>query len=301
MFVALSLGAAALAQERVELIDGTPDFVDCLDDTMCGDDFRRFLSQTMLEQGFTFAHDPQATSVIVSRGHGWVIGMQVTTFPMIRERENPWGKVENTYRTPVLPKLVIGRKWKVGQIGRLAVGGHVLPPIPVDDAMAWTAGLDASAGLALGIARLGIEGTYAYGSATASVISTQEQYDMREGYAESGYLDDYEGRCSDGCQDHFSTHTAGVKIGAAVGLGLGLAPYLKVGVDWFDYRLQVGYDETTWAMGGTHAVADIGLNFQPLKNLQFAVGTTMAYRPAEVSISDGGILFGLNGAASVVF
>ena len=109
MFVALSLGAAALAQERVELIDGTPDFVDCLDDTMCGDDFRRFLSQTMLEQGFTFAHDPQATSVIVSRGHGWVIGMQVTTFPMIRERENPWGKVENTYRTPVLPKLVIGR------------------------------------------------------------------------------------------------------------------------------------------------------------------------------------------------
>ena len=139
----VALVATALAQSPAALIDGTPEFADCLNDTGCADRFARFLTFSMAEQGFTWQNEAQLSSAALTRREGWQVGASLTTFQFAPPRENLSGKVEGTSYSPVLPRLRGG--W-TGGTDDLAVGAgiSVLPPIPVSGASALVLGAESS-------------------------------------------------------------------------------------------------------------------------------------------------------------
>ena len=102
--------AAAMAQGQPRIIEGTPEFGDCLQQAGCADRFYRFLGLSMAEQGFTFQNDPQLLSPTLSRRDGWTVGGLLTTFPFQPPRENLSGKEEQTSYSPVLPRVFGGYK-----------------------------------------------------------------------------------------------------------------------------------------------------------------------------------------------
>ena len=69
-----ALSAPAPAQQLATLTDGTPEFENCLAETDdCAARFYRFLTHSMVEQGFTFQEVSLLTSPITNRRDGPVV------------------------------------------------------------------------------------------------------------------------------------------------------------------------------------------------------------------------------------
>ncbi len=203
----------------------------------------------------------------------------------------------------VLPRFVLGRRSEVGKVWHLAGGVYFTPPFPTaDGSNAWLVGGDGSAAFAAGPIRVGAEANFGYSAARAPVVSSDWNEATIASFEKSAYLDIPPSGCADeGCVDDFVTVTGGAKLGASAAIGLGLAPYVKVGYTWVDYTFDVAHDNTRWKMIGGQASFHGGLNWQFLKKLHITLGASMAYRPEPVSINgEDGLFFTLAGAAGVV-
>jgi hypothetical protein len=168
----VALVATALAQSPAALIDGTPEFADCLDNPGCADRFARFLTVSMAEQGFTFQNEAQLSSAALTRRTGWQAGASLSTFPFAPPRENLSGKEEGTSYSPVLPRLRGG--WTGGS-DALAVGAGVsfLPPIPVGGASALVLGAESSVAAVRGKWRIGGELDFTWTRARAPIVASE--------------------------------------------------------------------------------------------------------------------------------
>ena len=94
--------ALATAGE-VRLVEGTPEFENCLSTPDCSARFHDLLGQAMAEQGFAMqAHS--LLGVSLWGDGGWTVGAEVGTFAFGGPAENLSGKEENTQFSPVFPR-----------------------------------------------------------------------------------------------------------------------------------------------------------------------------------------------------
>jgi len=257
------------------------------------------MSHELLYQGFGFQHDAQATSVVVSRGKGWVIGLQLSTMPFTEERADPTGKAIHSQYSPVIPRIVVGKKIEIGKIWHLGFGINGLPYLPMGgEANAGLLGADISSALVVGPARIGVEGDFTWSRATAPILAAED-------HADAGLVDPkvWSTECGEfGCRDQFDTLSGGVKAGASFAVGLGFAPYLKVGVTAIHHTLVIDYDDSTWAISGAQLSGHAGFNWTLFKKLHLTAGTALAYRPEELSVDNqANVMFKIEGGASVTF
>jgi hypothetical protein len=300
------LSTPATAQSLAELVDGTPEFQEsCLDDTAgtCEERFLRFLTHSMVEQGFTFQHVPLLTTPLANQGRGLTAGAMLDTFPLTAARSNLAGKQEETDYSPVLPRVVAG--W-LGEAGDTAIGAGAffLPPIEVKGASALVAGADLSASRAVGELRLGAEADFTYTRAMAPIVASEEQYANREEYGNNLQEETYEEVCAprpDGCVDTFTVANTGLRLGVSYPMG-DFTPHLRLGAAYVHETLYVMYDDTTWLVSGMQYSAHLGGNLLLNEKLALGLGTSAALRPARISEDEqGGVLFKIQGAASWVF
>lgn len=300
---AIALGCAtaavASAQEPARLISGDPALNECVGDPQCADEITRLMSHELLYQAFAFQHDPQATSVVVSRGKGWVVGVQLSTMPFTKERSDPTGKAVHSQYSPVLPRVVFGKKFEIGKIWHVGFGINGLPYIPIGgEANAGLIGADLSTALVVGPARLGLEGDFTWSRATAPMLAAED-------HSDSGFIDakSLEENCGEfGCRDEFDTMSGGVKAGASFAVGLGFAPYVKVGITGLHHTLVIDYDESKWGVSGVQLSGHAGFNWTLVKKLHLTAGTALAYRPAELSVDDAAnVMFKIECGVSVTF
>lgn len=308
-FLLLVLGlSTAQAQQTARLVAGNPDFGSCLDGDTCSDRFYHFLSHSMVEQGFVFAHHAMDTSAVISRQEGGMVGVQIRTFPFTAPRENLSGKTENTSFSPVLPGITGGWRGRFLGMGRVGAGAFFLPPIPVKGASAMVIGVDGSVGAQVGILHAGGSLDVSWSRAFAPIVASEEQYEDRESFDNPDNLEHYEERClPDGCLDRFDALTVGAKAGVSVDATSFLAPYVELGLAYVSHTLDVDYDSTTWRMTGLQGSAHAGLTSHFAKRVQLGLGAGLAYRPSAITEYDddgnapAGVLFRLDGSASVAF
>lgn len=301
MLLAL-LGTLALAQSPAELIDGNPEFEGCLGSQGCRDLFYGFLSESMVEQGFTFQPEAALTAPTIHRGEGGIVGVRLTTFPLGPPPENLSGKEENTSPVPVLPRLVGGWTGPVADEVHLGVGGSVLPPVPVAGASALAVSADGA--LAFDVSdrvRIGPELDLGYSRARAAIVASEEQYEARDDFDNPSNLlpETYEAVCEpapNGCIDTFTVATAGLRVAASVDVGEGFAPYARLGLGWVDQRLWVMYDDTTWRVRGLQPTLGLGSTWSHEGGAIAHLGATAAPRWASISEEGAGLLFRAQGA-----
>jgi len=299
--------AAAMAQGQPRIIEGTPEFGDCLQQAGCADRFYRFLGLSMAEQGFTFQNDPQLLSPTLSRRDGWTVGGLLTTFPFQPPRENLSGKEEQTSYSPVLPRIFGGYKGAGPGETIVGAGAFFLPPIPVGGASALIAGVETGMALPVGDkVRIGAELDLTYTRARAPIVASEEQYEARDDFDNPSNLDPatYEAVClPDGCVDTFTVTNGGLRVVASVQAGP-LVPYVKVGLNTVTERLRVQYDDTTWGLDGVQPVAHAGSLLLLGDHVDLALGAALGLRPATLAQEpDGGAgLYGkLQGSAAWSF
>ncbi len=303
--IALLAGSAS-AQSLAELVDGSPEFLEsCLedpDDSGCSDRFYRFLTSSMVAQGFTFQQVPQLSSPLVNRVSGLNLGVMLDTFPFSPAPENLAGKPENTKYSPVLPRLVAG--WTGGEGTRLGAGVFALPPVPIQGASALVAGADAGAAWDLGATTVGVEGDVTFTRARAPIVASEEQYANREDYGNNLKEETYEAVCApapDGCIDVFTVMSPSLRAGASWTFG-DLTPSVRLGGTYVNQRLYVMYDDTTWRVRGLQLSAHLGAALALSEQLHLSLGTSYAWRPAAISESEqAGLLFKAQGAAGWIF
>ncbi|MFT4625009.1 MAG: hypothetical protein ACI8PZ_003675 [Myxococcota bacterium] len=305
MIALILMLSAANAQGQATLVDGTPEFRDCLGNPGCADRFYRFLSISMAEQGFTMQNEAQLSSAVLTRREGVHIGGSLSTFPFSKPRENLSGKEENTSYSPVLPRLRGG--W-LGGSDTLAVGvaGSVLPPIPVGGASALVLGAEGSLAAVLGPWRVGGELDFSYTRARAPIVASEEQYESRDEFDNANNLDPavYERVClPDGCVDTFVVANTALKVAASVEVGP-VSPYAKLGLSMIHETLQVEYDDTRWRVAGLQPTASLGAVLLPGDHLGLALGAVFATRSASIDPEEPyglGLFFGLEGGLSWTF
>lgn len=302
--VLLALAAPSNAQTAAQLVDGSPDFTDCLDDPQCEGNFLAFLSGSIAEQGFTMQHNPLATSAVVRSGSGVIVGARLDTFPFGPPPTNLSGKEENTQFSPVLPRLVVG--WiGEGDRSRQGAGAFFLPPVTVGGASALVVGGDLSLARQLSDRmRLGVEADFTYVRATAPVAATEDQLDGRDDFSNPDNLDPdlFADVCGDtDCLDTFHVANTAVKAVAAWDLGERWGAYGKVGLTYVSERLHVAYDDTTWAVRGLQPSVHGGATVAASDAVLLAAGASVA--PKHPGINDGGLplFYKLEGSASFAF
>ena len=177
----LVLSSLALGAPQARLIEGAPEFTDCLGDPSCEARFGQFLAGSTIDQAFSMRPGPMAVSAAIAPGPRGAVGARLDTFPIAPPPTNLSGKEENTQFSPVLPRLV-------GAFGGENVSAHLgfLPAIPVGGASAWIVSGGVTAGKDVGGVRLGSEVDFGFvgarapsaaacsraGPAPASVVST---------------------------------------------------------------------------------------------------------------------------------
>jgi len=307
LLILTALATPANAQGLAELVDGSPEFEEsCLDasDSDCAVRFQRFLTHSMIEQGFTFQQVSQLTSPLVNRRDGFVVGAQIDTFPFAEPRSNLAGKEENTDYSPVLPRLVGG--WTGGEDGmRMGAGVFVLPPVPVQGASALVAGVDLGATWALGgSTHVGAELDLTYTRARAPIVASEEQYENREEYGNNLLEETYEAVCApeeDGCIDVFTVLNPSLRVGASWEIG-DFTPHVRLGGTYVREQLYVMYDDTTWRSTGFQYSAHVGGALAVAEGLRLGLGASTAFRPAAISEDESaGMLFKLQGSAGWQF
>lgn len=310
MLIAMALGFSSVAAAQdsgfggARLISGTPEFGNCFN-TDCGPNFFRFLSESMVEQGFAMQSQSLAVSPLTNHQTGVVVGVDVATFPFEEEPTNLSGKQENTSFSPVFPSISVG--WLSDSDTRWGAGVFFLPPIPVNGASALQLG--AEGGLSFAGEQesgWGVEADFTFVRARAAVVASQEQFDNREsgGFENNLQEDTFEENCGDedGCIDTFTTTNLGLRAGYAWYVGPGLTPYVKGGVAVLNERLDVEYDQTTWGLFGIQPSVHGGVGYQPGDNLHLGLGASAALQQANQSEEDSvGVFYKLEGSVAWAF
>lgn len=303
------LSTTVFAQSGARLLEGTPEFESCLSSETCTANFYAFLGEAMAEQGYTMQHNALNTSAAVNEQSGWVAGATISTFPFAPPRENLSGKEENSSFSPVLPRLEFGRLDSLAGL-HVGAGMFFLPPIPVQGASAAMAGVDLSAAKEIGPLSLGgeLDGTWV--RARAPVVASEQQYENRDSFDNPSNLSEatYEAVCvpaPNGCVDTFTLLSSELRFVARVSVGHGVArfsPFLKLGLAYVQERLWVMYDDTLWGISGVQPGAQMGTGWMPHERVFLAASASVAYKPEQLSTSDGaGAFFKLEGGASVRF
>lgn len=301
--------SAASAQDNgfgsAQLVAGTPEFEGCLDSADCQARFYRFLTESMVEQGFAMQNHSQSTSVLINHHSGVHVGGSLGTFPFEPEAENLSGKTENTSFSPVFPRIAVG--W-LGERDerRVALGGFITPPVPVGGATALQLG--AEGGLALhgaGASGFGVEGDLTFLRATAPIVASEEQFENRDDFDNPDNLneDTYAEVCGEsGCLDTFRMLNVGLRGGYSWWLDSGLVPYAKVGVTVVSERLDVEYDATSWSVFAIQPSAHGGIGWNAGEHLNLAAGASAALQQANQSEENSvGVFYKIDASAAWVF
>lgn len=307
------LAPTAHAQDfgQAQLVDGTPDFRGCIEGGGdCQTDFYRFLTHSMMEQGFTMQNHPVATSPITERRMGWSAGGQLATFPFAEPRENLSGKAENTSFSPVYPRVFAG--WRGGEEdGRQhGIGLSLLPPVPVQGATAMTVGVDGALSWG-GAFRRGVEADFTWVRVRAPIVATEDQLADRDNWSNPDNLDpeQFEEVCGEdvdngagGCIDRYGLYNLALRGAVSHELGAGWVPYGKLGVSVVNERLYVKYDDTTWRVFALQPSAHAGVAWNAGEHLFLAVGGSAAYQQAnQDEAGEAGFFTKLEGSAAWVF
>ncbi len=306
----LLLAGLALAAPfgQVDLVRGSPEFTSCIDDDRddpdsCAARFYRFLTDSLLTQGYTFQGAPTASSAGFVRESGYTLGARVDTFPLGPPPENLSGKAENTQFSPVLPRL-FGSVQRSGDRS-YALGLSLLPPIPVGGASALVLGLDASAGQDLGRTRVSGSLELGYARARAPIVASEEQFESRDDFSNPNNLDPetYEAVCGaseHGCLDTFSQLTVALH-GMASWVTGPVQPYVRGDLALLNTSLYVMYDDTDWRLRALQPGLGVGLG-APLGPTFLSAGLDLApIGPQQSEEEVLGLLWKAQGSASWVF
>ena len=297
------------AQAQARLIDGEPEFANCLGSTSCVTNFYQFLGHAMSEQGFTFQQVPLLTSTLVNRRTGFQAGGLVDTFPLTAPRKNLSGKEEKTDYSPVLPRITFGWLGLVPRDIHLGVGGFFFwTPVDIGGATVLLSGADLSASQDLtDRLRGGIEADFTYGRATAPIVASPEQYENRDEFSNPDNIlpETYEEVClpqPNGCIDTFTLANTSVRVGVGYQVHPRLDVSARLGLTWIHERLKVDYDNTTWGLNGLQPSAHLAAHTVWKGRLQLGLGTSVGYRRPTVSESgQGGFFFKFQGGLGVLF
>ncbi|MFK7931013.1 MAG: hypothetical protein AB8H79_22700 [Myxococcota bacterium] len=290
MLVLMSL--TAFAQSQVTLVEGEPEFQGCIsDENGCYRTFRKFLSNSMVEQAFTLQQHTGVSAITLPED-GFLIGVQLDTFPLVAPRSNLAGKEENTSFSPVLPRVVVGLRKSFDD---LSVGASVqgLAPIPVAGASALVLGAEGNLAYQVSdTVRIGGELDVSYARARAAIVATEDQAADNPGNVQP---ETYEAVCvpkENGCIDTFTVLGSGLRFAAAVDLPYGFTPWAKVGVGLTQQRLDVDYDATAWRVRGLQPTVGLGSGFATGKFVS-NLGAWAAPRWESISEENAGALFKL--------
>lgn len=314
MLTSLLLTAAALAAPpegfgSARLVDGTPDFVGCIEGGgSCQESFFRFLSASMIEQGFAMQANGLSNTPLSERRAGWSVGGQLSTFPFSPPRKNLSGKEENTSFSPVFPRLELGYTEALADRRQRSLGLHLLPPVPVKGASALLVAVEAGQTWGDGDGRrLGLEADLSYLRALAPITATEDQLAQREDWSNPDNLDpeQFEAVCgpdvdagATGCIDRFSFLNLGLRAGISEKVGEAFFPYAKVGLNVVNERLFVKYDHTTWGLFALQPSLHGGVVWTPGERARVGLGGSAALRQPNQSTDDKlGLLGTLEGSA----
>lgn len=251
------------------LIDGQPDFEDCIQNQgSCADGFFGFLSHSILEQGFAMQSNQLSASPFLA-GRGYFAGVQLSTFPFSPPPENLSGKEENTDFIPVFPKLQFGHRGE-----KIAAALELTPPVPVKGASALFLG--GHVGIRRTVNR-SIEVDLGFLRAAAPIAATDEQFEKKEGFNNPENLNNsqFQSRCAsreNGCVDTLwmSQISTGYRFRQPVGQKTSL--YLQAGLQLSTYRLYVMYDDTTWGVWALQPTLSAGAFLLDTEKSSLAVG-----------------------------
>lgn len=310
----VALNAVAHAEAPPEgfgsarLVSGSPDFRGCITGGgTCQQSFFRFLSHSMLEQGFAMQHHGLLASPLNNRREGFAVGGDLATFPFAPPRENLSGKQENTQFSPVFPQASVAWLSPGTARGQGGVGLSVLPPVPVGGASALSLAVDG--GWAWGAAdgtRWSVEGTLSYVRATAPIVATEDQVADRDSFTNPDNLDPerFAEVCGEdvdagagGCLDTYVLLNTGLRAGWSPRFGT-WAPYSKVGLTLVTNRLDVKYDGTSWGLVAVQPSVHLGTSWLPGDHLVVGAGVSAALQQANQNEADRlGLFSTLEGAA----
>mgnify|MGYP007063372596 CR=1 FL=1 len=286
------------------LTNGTPEFSNCLSTTDCSERFFQFLTESMMEQGFTMQDSGAVGSTLLNHQDGWYAGGLLHTFPFGPPAQNLSGKEENTQFSPVLPKILGGKAWTAGD-RRWSIGGTVLPPIPVGGAAALIAGIDASTTRSLGDGLWSMEVDFTFLHATAPVSASKEQLDdaESEGYANNVKEETFEENCEAdiGCIDVFEEANLSLRTGFGWRVGEKWIPYTKIGLTVVNERFTVEYDQTEWSILAVQPSVHGGTGLALSETILLALGTTLGTKQNNQSTNGFGVFYRFEGSAAVRF
>ncbi len=294
------------------LVDGAPDFSQCLDSADCASNFYAFLTQSMVEQGFSMQGHSVATSTLTHRRLGWRAGGALTTFPFGPPPKNLSGKEENTQFSPVFPHIWAGRAWEPARARQVGLGLSFTPPVPVKGARALALGLASS--FTKGAeeeVRLGVEADLGFVRARAPIAATQDQLDARDSFSNPSNLDPerFASVCgpdiadgADGCIDTFTLLNFSVRAGQSWPLAYGFSPYVKVGATVVNEWLDIKYDSTRWGVFAVQPTAHAGMSANIGEHMFLSLGASAAFRQGNQSESGKwGLIPVVDGAAAWAF
>ena len=309
MFLSVLLASSAHADGfgSARLIDGQPvddSFVSCLESDGCRQSFLRFLSESMLEQGFAMQGFSLSASPLAHDREGFVLGGSLATFPFGDAATNLSGKEENTQFSPVFPRINAGYLSQTDD-RRTAIGGSFLPPIPVGGASALELGLEAGMVLAgPDEPGIGLEAEFTFIRANAPITATEEQLDDSENFSNADNLtqETYDEVCgTEGCLDTFTE--ANLELRGGYGWVMGdFRPYARLGVTVLNEWLYVMYDDTTWQIFSLQPAAHVGSGWQPGEHFHLGLGGSVALQQANQSESESvGVFYTFEGSAGWLF
>ncbi len=293
----LLLSSIAFALPEAQLVEGVPEFTDCLGDPSCEARFGSFLAGSTIDQAFSMRPGPMVASAAIASVDGVVVGARLDTFPLGPPPTNLSGKEENTSFSPVLPRLVAA-------YGASDVSAHVgfLPAIPVGGASAWVVSGGVTAGKDVGGARLGGELDFGFVRARAPIAATQEQLESRDDFSNPDNLDPetFAENCGDSdCLDTFVVAEPSLRGVVAVPAGA-FTPFAKLGVTFINERLEIAYDQTAWRVRGAQPSLTVGSTLQ-VKKLGLALGGALAPNVAKSATGLTPLSWRLEGEAGVRF
>lgn len=293
------------------LVSGTPDFTSCIEDGGdCQANFFNFLTQSMLEQGFTMQDHSVASSPLTHRRKGWHVGGSLSTFPFGPPPENLSGKEENTQFSPVFPRILGGYMAAEGGKQK-AIGFSFTPPVPVQGASALGLGVNGAIGRGGQEAtRQGLETNLSFVRAKAPIAATEDQLEDRDSFSNPNNLDpdQFDEVCGEdvdngagGCLDTFTLFNVSVRAVQAWHVGPGFTPYVKAGVTVVNEWLHIKYDDTTWGVFAVQPTVHAGSGYNAGEHLFLSLGASAALRQANQSEDGVGVFTTFEGAAAWAF
>jgi hypothetical protein len=291
LLLSLSLtSGTAFAQGQARLIDGQPEFGECLGSSDCENNFTLFLGHALTEQGFTFQQVPQLTSSLNVRHEGFTVGLLIDTFPLAPPRANLSGKEENTDYSPVIARLTAGWLGQGPLDTHIGAGAFFFwTPVDIGGATVLIAGADLSASRDLSEKlRAGVELDFTYTRATAPIVASKEQYENRDEFDNPDNIltETYEEVClpqPNGCIDTYTMANTALRLGVGYQVIDNLNVSARLGLTWVRERLDVDYDRTTWVVSGLQPNAHLAGHYVIKDRIQLGLGTSLGFRRPTVS------------------